>query len=184
MRASGAPLLLALSLGLVASPAFAAPARTAKAPSPSAPDLFFGYSYTHAGEANLNGIGLSGSFPLGDRLSLVLDLSGHTGSFAGADLDQLGIMAGARWRFVTGRVRPFAEALAGVARTKTTVDTGAGRVGGSDSDWALALGGGLDYELSAHWSVRGLFHLRFVHGEGVWDTDPRFAVGASYRFGQ
>ena len=184
MRARGALLPLAASLGLVASTAFAAPPRTAKAPSPSAPDLFFGYSYTHAGEASLNGIGLSGSLPLGDQLSLVLDLSGHTGSFAGADLDQLGIMAGARWRFTNGRVRPFAEGLAGAARTKTSVDTGSGRVGASESDWALALGVGLDYELSAHWSARGLFHLRFIHGEGVWDTDPRFAVGASYRFGR
>jgi opacity protein-like surface antigen len=164
--------------------AFAAPPRTAKAPSPSTPDVFLGYSYTHAGEANLNGIGLSGSFPVGDQLSLVLDLSGHTGSFAGADLDQLGLMAGARWRFTTGPLRPFAEGLMGLVRNKSTVDTGAGTVGDSESDWAFALGGGLDYEIASQWAVRALFHLRFIHGEGVWDTDPRFALGASYRFGR
>jgi hypothetical protein len=182
MSARGA--LLLLSLGFVATTAFAAPPRTAKAPPPSAPDVFFGYSYTHAGEAGLNGIGLSGSYPLGDHLSLVLDLSGHTGSFAGADLDQLGLMLGARWRFSSGRLRPFVEGLTGGVRTKASVDTDTGRVGDSETDWGLAFGGGLDYEIAAHWSVRALFHLRLVHGEGVWDTDPRFAVGASYRFGR
>ena len=185
MRARGALLLLSrLLFGLVASTAFAAPPKTAKAPPPSAPDVFFGYSYTHAGEASLHGIGLAGSYPLGDSLSLVLDLSGHTGSFAGADLDQFGLMAGARWRFTSGRLRPFAEGLLGAVRTKASVDTGSGRVGDSDSDWGLAFGGGLDYEFAAHWSARALFHLRLIHGEGVWDTDPRFAVGASYRFGR
>ena len=34
------------------------------------------------------------------------------------------------------------------------------------------------------WSLRALVHLRMLNGESGWDTDPRFAVGVSYRLGQ
>jgi hypothetical protein len=54
----------------------------------------------------------------------------------------------------------------------------------SDSDFGVALGGGLDFGLSERWSLRGLFHLRLISGEGNWDADPRFAAGFTYRFGR
>ena len=86
-------LTLAAGLGLAASFAGAAPKKAAPA-TPPAPDVFLGYSYTEAGDASLNGIGLQGTLPVGDTFRLVLDLSGHDGSFAGADFDQIGLMAG------------------------------------------------------------------------------------------
>jgi opacity protein-like surface antigen len=146
--------------------------------------VFGGYSYTHAGEASLHGVGFSGSYPLGRSLGLVLDLSGHTGSFAGADIGQIGVLAGARWTWHLGRVRPFAEALIGAVRSSASVDVGAESI--SDSSWGLGLGfgAGAGYELSGPWSLRGLFHLRVVDGETGSSTDPRFAVGVAYRFGR
>lgn len=95
----GRILTLAVTLGYAASLAGAAPRRAASATTaPAAPssDLFGGYSYTHAGEASLHGWGLSGAYRLRGALSLVADLSVHYGSFAGADLEQLGFMVGAR----------------------------------------------------------------------------------------
>jgi Outer membrane protein beta-barrel domain len=122
--------------------------------------------------------------PVGDTFRLVLDLSGHDGSFAGADFDQIGLMAGGRWSPLRGRLRPFADGLVGIVRTSLSVDTGDASVSDSDSDWGFALGGGLDFGLSERWSVRGLFHLRLLSGEGNWDSDPRFAVGFTYQFGR
>jgi hypothetical protein len=180
MRARRA--LAVLTLGLVTSVADAATRPAAKAPS-AAPDVFGGFSYTKAGEASLYGVGLSGSYPLGPMLSLVLDLSGHDGSFAGADLSQLGLMAGVRWKAKSGRLRPFAEGLLGGVRTSASVDVGGASVSDSHSDWGFAFGGGVDYRLKGRWWLRGLFHLRLLEGGGAWDTDPRFAVGAVYRLG-
>ncbi len=60
----------------------------APAGAESGPDVFAGYSYTRAGDANLNGWELSGSLPYRRRLRLAVDLSGHYGSFGGADLKQ------------------------------------------------------------------------------------------------
>jgi hypothetical protein len=175
-------LTLAAGLGFAASVAVAAPK---KAPaSPPSPDVFFGYSYTHAGDASLHGIGLEGSFPLGDAFRLLLDLSGHDGTFAGADFDQIGLMAGGRWSPLRSRVRPFADGLLGLVRTSQSVEAGDVSVSDSDSDFGFAVGGGLDFGLSDRWSLRGLFHLRLVAGEGNWDADPRFAAGFVYRFGR
>src|SRR4029453_12161430 len=55
-------LMLAAGLGLAASLAGAAPKKAAPA-TPPAPAAFLGYSYTEAGDASLNGIGLQGTFP-------------------------------------------------------------------------------------------------------------------------
>ncbi len=183
MRATCVVVALAAAVGLAASLAHAAPRRAAPA-KPVSLELFGGYSYTKAGEASLHGLGLSGSYPLGATLRLVVDLSGHDGSFAGADLGQLGLMAGARWSPSSGRFRPFAEGLLGGVRTSVSVDVAGARISDADSDWGLALGGGMDYRLKGRWSLRSLVHLRLLHGEGAWDTDPRFAIGAVFRLGR
>jgi len=177
-------LALAVALGSAAPLAGAAPRRATPAKAdPAAPssDLFAGYSYTHAGEASLHGWGLSGSYRLRDALSLVADLSGHYGSFAGADLGQLGFMAGARWTGRAGRLRPFAEGLLGAVRTSTSLQGTGISASDADTDWGLAFGGGADYPVSERWAVRALLHLRLLRGEGTLDTDPRLSVGAVYR---
>ena len=183
----GRVALSAVALTLAAALAGAAPSRPPAAkPASQGPraDLFAGYSYTHAGEASLHGWGLSGSFPLRDSLSLVVDLSGHYGPFAGADLGQLAFMAGARWTWRSGRLRPFAEGLFGGARTSASVEVAGASVSDADTDWGLAFGGGADYRLGDRWAARGLVHLRLLRGEGALDTDPRLAVGVVYRLGR
>jgi len=179
----GPVVVLAATLGVAASLAGAAPRGAAPARS-NTPGLFAGYSYTEAGDASLHGLGLSGSYPLGAALSLVVDVSGHDGSFAGADLGQLGLMAGARWSPSSGRFRPFAEGLLGGVRTSVSVDLADASISDADTDWGLAIGGGLDYGLTARWALRALVHVRLLHGEGAWDTDPRLAVGAVFRLGR
>ena len=114
----------------------------------------------------------------------MLDLSGHDGSFAGADLGQLGLMAGVRWKAKSGRLRPFAEGLLGGVRTSVERRRRGRQRERLRHGLGLRLGGGVDYRLKGRWSLRGLFHLRLLEGEGAWDTDPRFAVGAVYRLGR
>jgi hypothetical protein len=183
MRAHRA-LVLAAAFGLAAGTPAAAQPRRAAAGATAAPEVFGGYSFTQAGEANLHGVGFSGSYPLSPAFRLVLDLSGHAGSYAGADLGQFGFMAGARWTPASGRLRPFAESVLGGVRTSVSVDAGGTSVSEAETDWGLAIGGGADYSLSGAWSLRALVHLRMLNGESGWDTDPRFAVGVSYRLGQ
>jgi opacity protein-like surface antigen len=89
-------------------------------------------------------------------LGLVADLSGHYGSFADARLSQLAFMAGARWTWRTGRVRPFAEGLLGGTHSSTSLDVDGGSASDAGTLWGLALGGGADYPLGRRWAVRGL----------------------------
>ncbi len=172
---------LATSLALaVASPLAAAPSQPAPRGGSRHPDASAGYSYTHAGEASLNGWQLTASFPFSRSLRAVVDLSGHYGSFGGADLSQLGFFVGPRWVFKGSRFVPFAQGLLGVERRTAS----AGGVSAGDTDWGAALGGGLDYRLGRTWAVRAQGDLLLLRGDGVWDSDPRLSLSAVYRFGR
>ena len=164
---------------LAAPPASAAPSpRGSRGGSPG-PDVSGGYSYTHAGEANLNGWQLTASFPVSKSLRAVADLSGHYGSFGGADLSQLGFFAGVRWPFKGQRIVPFAEGLLGIERRTSS----AAGISSDDTDWGAALGGGLDYRFRGAWGVRFQADVMLLRGEGVTDVDPRLSLAAVYRFG-
>jgi hypothetical protein len=147
-------------------------------------DLFLGYSYTKAGEAGLHGWHFTGSHPLEPSLRVVAELSGHYGSFAQADLSQLTFMAGGRWTPAGRRIAPFAQALLGLARTKTSVPLPGGSISDSDTDWGAAFGGGADYRFSVRWAVRAQLDLLVLRGEAAWDTDPRLSLGVVYRLGR
>jgi opacity protein-like surface antigen len=195
-RGAGLALLLALAPALASAsePASAGGSgkskatKSAKSKTPpkdaheSGPDLFGGYSYTHAGEASLNGWELSGSFPLRGRLRIAADLAGHYGSFAGADLKQVNLLAGPRMAWRMGRLTPFAQLLLGVVKDTTEVVAADTTLKDSATHFGTTLGGGADYRLGRRWAVRGQVELLFQSAEGAWDTDPRLAVGAVYRF--
>jgi opacity protein-like surface antigen len=172
-----------LAVVMAAPPASAAPAKkAAKASKASAPaaDASFGYSYEHSGEASLHGWQLTYSHPFGRSLRAVGDLSGHYGSFGGADLSDLGLFAGARWTFGGTRLVPFAQGLLGLVKRSAS----AAGVSASDTDFGFAFGGGADYGLNARWAVRAQAELLVLSGDGVTDTDPRLSLSAVYRFGR
>jgi len=173
-------MLVAFALGPAL--AAAAPARKAKASGKSSPssDVALGYSYTHAGEASLNGWQLDGAFPVSDSFRVVGDLSGHYGSFGGADLSQLGFFVGPRRVFKGARLVPFAEGLLGIERRTAS----AGGVSADHTDWGFAFGGGADYRLRGPWAIRLEADLLLLRAEGAWDSDPRLSVQAAYSFGR
>jgi Outer membrane protein beta-barrel domain len=169
-----------VALALAAPPSFAAPAKKTSPPPTPGPDVSLGYSYEHAGDANLHGWLLTGSHPLGRSLRVVGDLSGHYGSFGGADLSDLGFFAGARYAFEGSRLVPFGQGLVGLVRRSAS----AAGVSASDTDFGIAFGAGADYRLEGPWSVRAQADLLVLSGDGVTDTDPRLSLSAVYRFGR
>lgn len=172
-------VVLALAASLAGAASLRAPVRARG--SELRPDVYGGFSYTHAGNANLYGWSLAGSYPV-RGLSAVVDLGGHYGSFAGADLSQHGLFVGVRqtWRFAG--VSPFAEGLVGGVRTATHVVAADGSsVSDSSLGWGVVFGGGASYALAPRWSARALIQLRLLHGGGVWDKDPRLSIGVAYR---
>ena len=146
-------------------------------------NVFFGYSYLRAGltsstSSNLNGWNgsLEGKFL--PWIGIVADLSGHYGTAQfpifcpvppGAvscsptlDAKMYSVVLGPRVSVSVGKVTPFAQALFGVAHitgNKSGFST-------SDTSFASAYGGGLDYHLVplVNWRFQAdLLHTRFFN---------------------
>lgn len=154
---------------------------------PTKGNIFFGYSYVSADtnlndRANLNGWNGSLEGKVFPWVGIVADISGHYGSqdvpvlcpapacSVTADASVHSFLFGPRVSVSIGRIRPFAHALFGAAHTSVSA------LGGSDSDtsFATALGGGLDYQLvhGLGWRVQGdMLQTRFFS-----DTQNNFRL--------
>ena len=154
---------LALVLFLLATAAFAQ--------VPTSGNVFFGYSYMSAdlisgNRTNLNGWNGSVEGKVFPFIGIVGDFSGHYGS---QDLAAIGLNAnisehdflfGPRLSTSVGKFRPFAHALFGASHISETVFG----FSASDTSFAYALGGGLDYRLMrlVGWRVQAdLLQTRF-----------------------
>jgi outer membrane protein with beta-barrel domain len=183
-------LLSALAvMGLLPGLAGASPApptrraRPPVRPGTTGPDASASFSLLRAGEAGLNGAGLSASFPYRRDWRLTGDLSVHSGSFAGADLKQFILMGGLRRGLHSGRTwRTFGEGLLGLSHSSTRL-SGAS-LGSSQTGLGGALGLGADYRLSARWGLRGQGDYLLLHSGAGWDGDPRLSLGVVYRSGR
>jgi opacity protein-like surface antigen len=124
-------------------------------------EVFAGYSYVRdnpatprANSFNLNGGNGSVAYNVNDWLSAVADLGGYhnTDVFGSGGSDTLStFLFGPRVSYRHfGRVTPFGEALFGVAHTGRALLA----TNNSQNAFAMAIGGGFDYRLSSHFSVR------------------------------
>jgi opacity protein-like surface antigen len=124
-------------------------------------DVFAGYSYVRANPAtsgangfSLNGGSASVAYNVNNWLSGVADFGGYTntnilGSGAGGTLSTY--LFGPRVSYHRfSRVTPFGEVLFGVAHTGANFLVTAN----SQNAFAMTVGGGLDYRISSHFSVR------------------------------
>lgn len=159
-------------------------------------NIFFGYSYARGDLAvgqgsNLNGWegSLEGKvFPL---LGIVADFSGHYG---GADVpipcpgpacptvhvsgSEHNVLFGPRVSVSVGKFRPFANVLVGVGH----VSASAAGLSDSDTSFATALGGGLDYRLihGIAWRFQGDYlQTRFFSGR---QDNARLSTGLVLNF--
>jgi opacity protein-like surface antigen len=139
-------------------------------------NVFVGYSYVSAdlvssGRTNLNGWNGSVEGKVLPFIGVVADFSGHYGTvplavnpkctaIIGAECSSLNgsasihsFLFGPRVSVSVGKVRPFAHALIGAAH----ISESASLLSSSDTSFAYALGGGLDYHLIPliSWRVQG-----------------------------
>jgi opacity protein-like surface antigen len=160
-------------------------------------NVFFGYSYYNTdvspiNRANTNGFEASLEGRIVPFLGFVADFDGHYGSqnfptyplcpvgaspcFLTANVTEHNYLFGPRVSFPVGRVRPFVEALFGGAHISLT------NGGGSDTSFATAVGGGLDYKLIPllAWRIQGDYvQTRFFDNT---QNNVRISTGIVLRF--
>ncbi len=170
----------------------------ASAQIPTAGNVFFGYSYYNTNlssfdRANTNGWEASVEGKFLPFIGIVADVDAHYGSqgFAipvacpvgipncslngSADFTEHNYLFGPRASVSVGKLRPFAEVLIGAGHVH--VNNGA-----SDTSFATAVGGGLDYKFFKvlAWRVQG----DYVHTNlfNVAQNNVRISTGIVLRF--
>jgi hypothetical protein len=171
-------------------------AALAGAQAPSG-NVFFGYSFYNTDlssidRANTNGWEATVEGKIVPFLGFVADFDAHYGSqnfpscatsLSGvicgtynADITEHNFLFGPRVSFSVARFRPFAEALFGAGH----VDINNG--GGSDTSFATAIGGGLDYKIirPIAWRFQGDYvQTRFF---SATQNNVRISTGLVLRF--
>jgi hypothetical protein len=144
---------------------------------PTRGNVYFGYSYNRAeivsnDAVNLNGWNaqLEGDFL--PWIGIVADLGGTYGDHVGEHNYLFGPRASVR----VGKYRPFAELLIGAAH----INVADGQA--TDTSFANAVGGGLDYQIFGPVSWRG--QLDWIHTRFFSDgqNDVRFTTGIAVHF--
>jgi opacity protein-like surface antigen len=162
-------------------------------------ELFGGYSYFRTDdERNLHGWNGSVAVNLNKWFGLVADVSGHYdsrsvqlidangGFFSDQHFNRHQILVGPRVSLRKDkRLTPFAHALFGIARDHETLKSESPflRFKSSNTGFAMALGGGLDVEITRRLALRiiqvdySLTHMTFTQ------HNVRGSIGLVFRFG-
>jgi len=183
----------------------------AQAQIPTSGNAFFGYSFENAGSTtfdlsnlgrlNLNGWEASVEGKVLPWVGFVADVGGHYGSQSFVELTPVGgggpitvntdgteltFLFGPRVSVPVGKFRPFAEALFGGAHIKTTPGSSQvivdNSVLASDTSFATAVGGGIDYKIirPIAWRFQGDYvQTRFF---GATQNNVRLSTGIVLRF--
>ena len=165
------------------------------------PELALEYNYVHSNAPpaacdcfSLNGGSVSLAQPLGSgHLAAVFDAAVAHGSGISSshyDLTLTSITSGLRFRpFLHPRWNPFGQVLIGVANASGTLVEG-NTPAASDStlNFASIVGGGLDYRLRGHWSLRLIeadyLLTRSSNRVNDHQNNLRLSAGIAYRFGK
>jgi opacity protein-like surface antigen len=187
-------LAVALLLGLLGT----APLAKAQG-SPSKFELYGGYYYARfdvnanvsgiAPSATYNGQGGGGQLEYNANhwLGVVGDLAGFyatssgNGAFAGGVFTYL---LGPRVNFRRGKVTPFAQALFGGVRTTD----GIAQSTGTQNHFSMTAGGGIDFKVSRHVSIRPIqaeyFMTKIPDGLNNRQDNLRIGAGVVLRLGR
>ncbi len=184
---------LVLLLGLFAA---TSPARAQDPPAKF--EVYGGYYYVRfninanlpgvAPSATYNGDGGGGQFEYNPSnwLGVVGDLAGYgatstvNGQLVGGAFTYL---FGPRVNFRHGKVTPFAQALFGGIRTTDGIG-----VSGPKNDLAMTAGGGIDFKVSRHVSIRPVqaeyFMTKLPNGLNDRESNLRVGAGIVFRLGR
>jgi opacity protein-like surface antigen len=154
----------------------------ARAQEHPAVETSFDYSYVHVSDsgftANLNGGSASVAFNPSSWLGVVADFGGYKGSQNGFDGGNvITYMFGPKVAMRRGRVTPYAQALFGGAHADIA--------GTTSNAFAMALGGGVDANLTEHIGVRVIqaeylmTRFNFVSNQ---QNNVRISAGVVFRF--
>lgn len=161
---------------------------------PTKGNVFFGYSYDHTAisqgdNGSLNGWDASLEGKLFPWVGLVVDIDGHYGSrgyayscpggtcTASADIAAHNFIFGPRVSVTVSRVRPFAEFLIGAAHVSRS-----NGISDSDTSFANAVGGGLDYRIFGPLSARGQLDWVETRFYGETQNGVRLNFGVALHF--
>ena len=166
-------------------------ATTAMAQLPKG-NVFFGYSYIRSdafvpslnNNANLNGWEGSLEGKVFPYIGIVADLSGHYGgqdfNFGRVDGSVYNFLFGPRVSVGVGKLTPFAHVLVGAGHVSAS--SRAAAFSTSDTSFADAIGGGVDYKLipAVAWRFQGdLLQTRFFSDT---QNNFRFSTGIVVHF--
>jgi hypothetical protein len=154
---------------------FAVPSR-----AQSSADASFGYSYFRLGNSDgINQNGISGSIaykPI-PFLGIVGDFGGYYASPGGVSLNTYTFLFGPRIILHNPtKVTPFFQFLAGAGHLTT------GNGGGSNTDFAYSVGGGVDFGVLPHLALRPQLDYVGLHNAGGTANCTRVSLSAVVRF--
>ena len=143
-------------------------------------EIFGGYSLLHADNGfvgnNASGWEASLAGNYNRWLGLTADFSGHYDSFGGVDVSDHNFLFGPTVSLRNPRFTPFGHALFG--------DSHISAGGVSDNSFGMALGGGLDWNLTQRFAVRVIqADYLFTHFGGDTQNNIRFSFGLVLRLG-
>ncbi|HUB02530.1 MAG TPA: hypothetical protein VL983_07585 [Terriglobales bacterium] len=163
---------------------------------PTKGNVFFGYSYDHTAisqgdSGSLNGWDASLEGKLFPWVGLVVDIDGHYGSrgyvincpgigcpiAASADVAAHNFLFGPRVSVTVSRFRPFGEFLVGAAHVSRS-----NGISDSDTSFANAVGGGLDYKVFGPLWARGQFDWVETRFYGETQNGARLNFGVALHF--
>jgi hypothetical protein len=170
--------IIVLSLAILTSAAWAQ--------IPTGGNVFFGYSFdrtpiTSHDTSSLNGweASLEGKFL--PWIGLVADVDGHYGShdYSGVreDISAHNVLFGPRVSVSVSRFRPFAEFLIGAGHVSLSRG-----VSSSDTSFANAFGGGLDYKIFGPVTARGQLDWIATRFYGNTQNGARLSLGLAIHF--
>jgi len=144
---------------------------------PTKGNVFFGYAYNHAEIVSHDGVSLNGwDAQLEGNFLPWIGIVGDIGGTYGHDVAEHNYLFGPRVAVRVTRFRPFAELLIGAGHIN--LSHGAA----TNTSFANAFGGGLDYQVFGPVSVRGQLdwiHTRFFDNG---QNDFRFVTGIAVHF--
>lgn len=165
-------LLLLVAVLFVAS----IPARADDYPSA---EIFGGYAYanvdTGIDRLSLNGFGFSFAGNLGPRFGLEAEFGGYYGNVDGVSVSAYTYLFGPRINARSDKATGFAHILLGGATVKV--------LGFSDTNFALAAGGGVDVNAGKSIAVRFQADYVPVFGDGDTSHNFRFMTGIVFKLG-
>jgi len=164
-------------------------------------EAFGGYSYLRVSDqgssSNFNGGSGSLSYNLAPWLGVVGDFGGYHWSSNGVDANVVSYMGGPKIAYRSGRITPFVQALFGGAHLSGTANGGCGAAvvhaetngcgfGSSANAFAMALGGGLDWNATPHIGVRLVQaeYLMTMFNDGLNNrqNNARVSAGVVFRW--